>query len=282
MKQVANKYENGAAFAVGGASCSARKVGNMKQDKFKVIIIVVILLSAAGSFLAIHACRDFARQIWQRHGKLISHPEIPLNLEINLSPDLDASPSPVEQIPEEELTAADLILLGARREVKNRTAYDASYEVISYPGGDVSPDRGACTDVVIRAFRNAGIDLQQLIHEDMEKNFHLYPQKWGLSSPDPNIDHRRVPNQVCFFERFAQALTLEVEGCLEEWQWGDVVYWRFPDGRDHCGIISDRTKKDGIPLVIHNAGMAREEDCLLRWEITGHFRYQVNLADPEI
>ncbi len=120
---------------------------------------------------------------------------------------------------------------------------------------------------------NPGIDLQKMIHEDMEKNFHLYPQKWGLKDRDPNIDHRRVPNQVCFLKRHGLSLTLEVEGQLEEWQWGDIVYWRFPDGRDHCGIISDRLNKDGIPLVIHNAGSAREEDCLLRWEITGHFRY---------
>jgi uncharacterized protein YijF (DUF1287 family) len=184
-------------------------------------------------------------------------------------------PSPVEEIPEEELTTADLILLGARREATNRTRYDAAYAVISYPGGDVPSDRGACTDVVIRAFRHVGIDLQQLIHEDMEKNFPLYPQKWGLDAPDPNIDHRRVPNQVCFFERYGLPLTLEVEGHLDEWQWGDIVYWRFPNGRDHCGIVSDRTKSDGTPLVIHNAGLAREEDCLLRWEITGHFRYPV-------
>lgn len=181
--------------------------------------------------------------------------------------------SPVEAIPEEELKTPDLVLLGARHEVNNKTRYDASYMAISYPGGDVPPDYGACTDVVVRAFRNAGIDLQQLIHEDMKKNFNLYPQNWGHRGPDPHIDHRRVPNQVRFFERHGISLTLEVEGNLDQWQWGDVVYWRFPDGRDHCGIISDRTRRDGVPLVIHNAGLTREEDCLLRWEITGHFRY---------
>jgi len=181
--------------------------------------------------------------------------------------------SPVEAIPEEERQVPDLILLGARREAQQGTRYDASYERIDYPGGDVSSDRGACTDVVIRAFRNAGIDLQQLIHEDMKKNFNSYPRKWGLAEPDPNIDHRRVPNQIQFFKTYGKSLTLEVEGHLDEWKWGDVVYWRFPDGRDHCGIISDRTTRDGIPLVIHNAGLAREENALLRWEITGHFRY---------
>lgn len=183
------------------------------------------------------------------------------------------SPSPVELIPEKEWTVPDLVIIGAREEVIKGTRYDASYEVISYPGGDVSLDRGACTDIIIRAFRRAGIDLQQLIHEDMKENFHLYPQKWGLSGPDANIDHRRVPNQVCFLERHGISLALDVKDERDEWQWGDVVYWRFPGGRDHCGIISDRTGKDGLPLVIHNAGVAREEDCLLRWEITGHFRF---------
>jgi uncharacterized protein YijF (DUF1287 family) len=185
----------------------------------------------------------------------------------------ESSYSPVEQIPEEERTVPDLILLGARSEVTNGTRYDASYVSIDYPAGDVDPDAGACTDVVIRAFRHAGIDLQQLIHEDMRENFQLYPDNWGLKAPDPNIDHRRVPNQMLFFERFGTALTLQVEDHLQEWRWGDVVYWRFVDGREHCGVISDRTGRDGVPLVIHNAGIAREENCLQRWEIIGHFRY---------
>ena len=127
--------------------------------------------------------------------------------------------------------------------------------------------------MVIRAFRHAGIDLQQLIHEDMRENFHLYPDNWGLNAPDTNIDHRRVPNQMLFFERFGTTLSLQVEGHLQEWEWGDVVYWRFANGREHCGVISDRTRRDGVPLVIHNAGIAREENCLQRWEIIGHFRY---------
>ena len=185
-------------------------------------------------------------------------------------------PSPVEKIPPEQRTARDLILLGARQEVYNGTIYDASYQVITYPQGDVSPERGACTDVIIRAYRNAGIDLQQLIHEDMIKNFNLYPANWGLSAPDPNIDHRRVPNQITYMQRHALELNIEVVEELDKWQWGDVVYWRFANGDQHCGIISDRTNWRGIPLVIHNAGIAREEDCLQRWKIIGHFRYQEN------
>jgi len=186
----------------------------------------------------------------------------------------DLELSPVEQIPPEERTVYDQVLIGAREEVKRRVIYDDSYQTIDYPGGDVPLDRGACTDVVVRAFRNAGIDLQKLIHEDMKENFNLYPQNWGLEHPDPNIDHRRVPNQMKFFARHGQSLTVSVEKeDLPAWHWGDVVYWKFPNGLEHCGIISDRKNDRGVPLVIHNAGVAREEDSLTRWEIIGHYRY---------
>ena len=182
--------------------------------------------------------------------------------------------SPVEQIPPEERDVYDWILLGAREEVKKGTVYDASYRAISYPEGDVDPGRGACTDIIIRALRRAGYDLQQLIHEDMTENYHLYPRLWGLSGPDPHIDHRRTQNQMVFLERFGEVLTLEVTGeTLPDWRHGDLVYWLFPDGQQHTGVISDRANRRGIPLVIHNAGVAREQDCLLRWEIIGHYRY---------
>ena len=183
-------------------------------------------------------------------------------------------PSPVEKIPPEERNVYDWVVIGAREEVAGAVVYDASYRKIGYPGGDVPPAGGACTDVVIRAFRHAGIDLQQLIHEDMQGKFELYPQNWGLQGPDTNIDHRRVPNQMKFLDRHGRSLPLSVdEDDLPTWKWGDVVYWRFANGLEHCGIVSDRKNKQGIPLAIHNAGMAREENCLTRWEIIGHFRY---------
>lgn len=181
--------------------------------------------------------------------------------------------SPVEAMPAEQLQTADLIVLGARAEAKNATRYDASYQVMGYPGGDVPPDRGACTDVVIRAYRRAGIDLQVLIHQDMLRHFGDYPQRWGLQGPDQNIDHRRVPNQIAFFQRQGRSLTLENYDDPLCWQWGDVVYWLFANGEEHCGIVSDRKNEDNRPLVIHNAGFCREEDALLRWEIIGHYRY---------
>lgn len=182
----------------------------------------------------------------------------------------------VEEMPVSEHGVPELILLGARNEVKNKVWYDAGYYSISYPDGDVLSDRGACTDVIVRAFRNANIDLQFLIHEDMNQNFNLYPQNWGLTRTDPNIDHRRIPNQMNFFERHGTSLTLDTgSASLAEWLWGDIVYWRFDDGMEHCGIISDKKTRNGIPLVIHNASIAREEDCLSRWEIIGHFRFNL-------
>ncbi|GBF32366.1 periplasmic protein [Desulfocucumis palustris] len=182
--------------------------------------------------------------------------------------------SPVEKIPADQRNAYDLTVMGARREAEKGVTYEASYVQINYPGGDVPSDRGVCTDVVIRAFRNAGIDLQKLIHEDMKAHFGLYPQNWGLKGPDSNIDHRRVPNQMKFFERHGKTLTLSTaEQELSQWRWGDIVYWKFSNGLEHCGIVSDRVGERGLPLAIHNAGLALEEDCLDRWRIIGHYRY---------
>lgn len=223
--------------------------------KYKLVYVLIILiaLSAAGC----------TRGGEQQRGKTGG-----------IDPIKPAQPSPVEKITPGERDVYALVVLGAREEVKKGVTYDASYRSIDYPGGDVPPEVGACTDVVVRAYRNAGIDLQQLVHEDMQANFGQYPQNWGLSGPDPNIDHRRVPNLVQFFSRHGQKLATSVEeNKLSEWQWGDVVFWKFPNGLDHCGIVSDRTNKDGLPLAIHNAGIAREEDCMTRWEITGHYRY---------
>jgi len=187
----------------------------------------------------------------------------------------ELSPSVIADKPADQLTLADRVVLGARDEVKRGTRYDASYQKITYPGGDVDAKVGACSDVIIRAYRAAGIDLQVLVHEDMAKNFKLYPHKWGLKAPDPNIDHRRVPNLACFFARYGQTLTNEVDGHLKEWQWGDVVVWRFKDGRTHIGIISDRQTADGVPAIIDNSGIARERPYLTTpdWTITGHYRY---------
>jgi uncharacterized protein YijF (DUF1287 family) len=152
--------------------------------------------------------------------------------------------------------------------------YDAAYVQLHYPGGDVPADRGACTDVVVRSLRDAGYDLQELIHQDMRRHFRLYPRKYGLSRPDRNIDHRRTPNQMVFFRRHGVELPLATTGAAAtNWKPGDIVYCRLSNGLGHCGVISNERGPSGLPLVIHNMNVTRQEDRLGEWEITGHFRY---------
>ena len=171
-------------------------------------------------------------------------------------------------------TKAEKIVARARQEAERAVTYDAEYRDLSYPNGDPPETKGACTDVVIRAYRAAGYDLQRLIHEDMRRNFSRYPQSYGLKRPDHNIDHRRVPNQMTFLRRHGRALPIGTTGAaVQSWMPGDIVYWKLDSGLDHCGIISDRRGATGLPLVIHNLSVAREEDCLAAWKITGHFRY---------
>ncbi|PQV63052.1 hypothetical protein B1R32_11629 [Abditibacterium utsteinense] len=151
--------------------------------------------------------------------------------------------------------------------------YDASYRKISYPSGDVPKGAGACTDVVIRALRGAGIDLQQQIHADMSRDFARYGDKWKLGHTDKNIDHRRVPNQIAFFKKYGQSLPLETTGeNLKTWQPGDIVMWHLPGNKWHTGIVSDGIGSSGKPLVIHNAYQCAEQDYLDNWPIAGHFR----------
>jgi uncharacterized protein YijF (DUF1287 family) len=163
----------------------------------------------------------------------------------------------------------------AREQTLSPVTYDGSYRRIPYPMGDVPADRGVCTDVVIRAYRTIGIDLQVLVHEDMLANFGLYPKIWGLSTPDTNIDHRRVPNLQSFLARAGAKLgsTRSMDGYMP----GDLVTWMLPGNLPHIGIVSDRRAADtNRPLVIHNIGAGpKEEDMLLAHPITGHYRYRV-------
>ena len=154
--------------------------------------------------------------------------------------------------------------------------YDAAYQSIPYPNGDVSPDRGVCADVIIRAFRlyndSTVIDLQQLVHEDMQKNFQHYPHCWGLSGPDANIDHRRVPNLMVFFERNGKSLTTKKEP--DAYLPGDIVSWQLSDGRTHIGIVVNGLGSNGWPLVVHNIGQGQQKaNVLFSWKVTGHYRY---------
>jgi uncharacterized protein YijF (DUF1287 family) len=165
------------------------------------------------------------------------------------------------------------IVARARGEVSRAVKYDPSYERIGYPGGDIDPSRGACTDLVVRALRAGGIDLQRALHDDVARAPTAYPE---IATPDASIDHRRVPNVKAWLERHALRLTTRIDD-RAAWRPGDIVVWRFgicPACRPrHVGIVSDRKNGDGIPLVLHNIGpTAREEDVLAAWTIIGHFR----------
>jgi uncharacterized protein len=163
----------------------------------------------------------------------------------------------------------------ARRQTLAKVTYDGAYVRIGYPMGDVPPDRGVCTDVVIRAYRAIGIDLQVLVHEDMRANFGSYPRLWGLSRPDTNIDHRRVPNLQKFLERANARVT--GAGGLASYQPGDLVTWMLPGNLPHIGIVSDRRAAGtDRPLMIHNIGAGpKEEDMLQAYPVTGHYRFRV-------
>jgi uncharacterized protein len=156
---------------------------------------------------------------------------------------------------------------------RQQVRYDPSYFSISYPNGDVPADRGVCTDVVIRAYRKLTIDLQKEVHEDMRSHFALYPKIWGLSRPDRNIDHRRVPNLMTFFARHGKSLPHSQSA--QDYLPGDIVCWNLGGGITHIGIVSHQKSADGLrPLIIHNIGGGQvAEDMLFSFKIIGHFQY---------
>ncbi|MDN3645419.1 DUF1287 domain-containing protein [Pontixanthobacter aestiaquae] len=166
------------------------------------------------------------------------------------------------------------LVAAAREQIGVTTAYDPSYTGLAYPGGDVPRSRGVCTDVVIRAYRDAfGLDLQKLVHEDMMANFSAYPDNWGLRSADRNIDHRRVPNLQAFLKRQEAALPLSTGP--GDWQVGDLFTSKVGGRLPHIGIVSAR-QSDGTLLAVHNIGRgAREEAVVFAHPLDGHFRWQV-------
>lgn len=157
---------------------------------------------------------------------------------------------------------------------KQMVEYDPSYFQIDYPNGDVPADKGVCTDVLIRAYRKLGIDLQKEVHEDMRANFEKYPQNWGLSKPDKNIDHRRVPNLMTYFGR--HGVTREITQNPGDYQPGDIVCWNLSGGITHIGIVSKKKSSDGKRyLIIHNIGAGQvTEDLLFDYTITGHYKFK--------
>lgn len=167
------------------------------------------------------------------------------------------------------------LVAAARSQVGVTLQYDPRYERLAYPGGDVPLERGVCTDVVVRAYRKLGQDLQVLVHEDMRKAWAVYQRqgRWQMKGPDRNIDHRRVPNLGTFFTRHGTSLAPSKEAGA--YRGGDIVTWRLPGNLTHIGIVSDKQSWNGVPLVIHNIGEgAREENILFSYPITGHYRWQ--------
>ena len=151
--------------------------------------------------------------------------------------------------------------------------YDPGYFAIDYPNGDIPSGRGVCTDVIIRAYRMVGIDLQSRVHEDMKEHFSQYPDKWGLSRPDKNIDHRRVPNLMVYFTRHGESLPVSDDPA--DYLPGDIVCWDLGGGITHIGIVSEIHSGDGKRnLIVHNIGNGQVlADCLFDFEIIGHYRY---------
>jgi len=186
-----------------------------------------------------------------------------------------------------ELSQSNFIPESRRREFLNQLVaagierthhvvrYDPAYVRISYPGGDVPADTGVCTDEIIRSYRRVGVGLQKEVHEDMVRNFGVYPRSWRwlLSRPDTNIDHRRVPNLMVFFARKGESLPLSSRP--DEYTPGDLVTWDLGGGVPHIGIVVDqKSEKSRRYMLVHNIGQGpRMEDVLFNWKVTGHYRY---------
>lgn len=163
---------------------------------------------------------------------------------------------------------------------KEKVVYDPSYERLAYPMGDVAADRGVCADEVVRSLRTLGVDLQVLVHEDMQRDFRAYPGLWGLAGPDRNIDHRRVPNLETYFTRTGYRLAPSLDP--SDYRPGDIVAWNLRGEAGflpHIGIVTSRVGASGWPMVVHNIGAGPElEDVLFSWPMTGRYRLTIKEA----
>jgi uncharacterized protein len=183
-------------------------------------------------------------------------------------------PAPIiKPLPDNASPQLKQMLDGAIAQAGVTTGYDPSYVAVEYPGGDVPETTGVCSDVVVRAFRKAGIDLQKEVHEDMKAARSAYSTKWGANKPDRNIDHRRVLNLMTYFER--QGKSLPISNSDTDYEPGDIVAWELTNGIDHIGIVTNMlSDSDGRYLIVHNIGAGtRIEDVLFAWTIKGHYRF---------
>ena len=185
-------------------------------------------------------------------------------------------PAVMVPVPKRAAVTVSPIVRAARSQIGVTVAYDSGYVGLSYPGGDLDRAKGVCTDVIIRALRDAiGMDLQRLVHEDMKKSFAVYPKIWGLRKPDRNIDHRRVPNLMTYLKR--RGCSVAVTRNAEDYLPGDLVACTVGRNLPHIMIVSDRTVRGGGAMVIHNIGAGtQEEDLLFAFPLTGHYRIKAN------
>ena len=192
---------------------------------------------------------------------------------------LHANPLSVLQLEPPQQPSLDQFVAAAVERTHHTVHYDPAYVRIPYPGGDVPASTGVCTDEIIRAYRAVGIDLQKEVHEDMANHHSAYPRKWSrashaaITTTDPNIDHRRVPNLMVFFSRHGQILSLSADA--REYRPGDLVTWNLGGGITHIGIVVDqKSPQSGRYLIVHNIGQGPQmEDVLFNWKIIGHYRY---------
>ncbi len=156
---------------------------------------------------------------------------------------------------------------------KDNVIYDPTYFVLGYPKGDVPKSKGVCTDVVIRAYRKMGIDLQKEVHEEMVAHFNIYPKNWGRKTTDKNIDHRRVLNLMKFFSR--KGISLPITQNPADYRAGDIVCWNLYGGINHIGIVVEEKNAQGVNMIVHNIGEGQKlSDCLFSYKIIGHYRYK--------
>jgi uncharacterized protein YijF (DUF1287 family) len=157
---------------------------------------------------------------------------------------------------------------------KQKVDYDPAYFTINYPNGDVPSNKGVCTDVVIRAYRKLGIDLQKEVHEDMKLHFSKYPKNWNLKKPNTNIDHRRVPNLMVYFSRKGTTKSITKNGT--DYLPGDIVCWNLGGAITHIGLVVNKKSDDGTHyLVVHNIGAGQVlADCLFDFKIIGHYSFR--------
>ena len=220
----------------------------MAGPKYNYLSVLVLI-----GVLAVSGCQRQARVVSRK-------PPVPSNVAVRPLP--QNAPPQLKQM-----------LDGAIAQAGVTTSYDPSYVALDYPGGDVPEKTGVCSDVVVRAFRKAGIDLQKEIHEDMKAARSDYPTKWGATSTDANIDHRRVLNLMAFFRRQGKSVTISYDAA--DYQPGDIVAWDLTSGIDHIGIVTNMLSDSGDRyLIVHNIGAGtRVEDVLFEWTIKGHYRF---------